>query len=104
MTNTDGYNLRLYVVGQTPRSMTAIANLKKVCEQHLAGRYEIEVVDLMKDLTLAQRHHIVAIPTLVRQLPAPLKRIIGDLSDLDRVLVGLDIQPPEGAPQEAASR
>ena len=93
MTETDGYNLRLYVAGQTPRSVAAIANLKKICEQHLAGRYEIEVVDLMKNPALAQRHQIVAIPTLIRQLPEPLKRIIGDLSNLENVLVGLDIRP-----------
>ena len=93
MTETDGYNLRLYVAGQTPRSVAAIANLKKICEQHLTGRYEIEVVDLMKDPALAQRHQIVAIPTLIRQLPEPLKRIIGDLSNLEKVLVGLDIRP-----------
>jgi circadian clock protein KaiB len=93
MTETDGYNLRLYVAGQTPRSVTALANLRKICEQHLPGRYTIEVVDLMKDPALAQRHQIVAIPTLIRQLPEPLKRIIGDLSNLEKVLVGLDIQP-----------
>jgi circadian clock protein KaiB len=93
MIENDGYNLRLYVAGQTPRSVAALANLKKICEQHLAGRYEIEVVDLMKNPALAQRHQIVAIPTLIRQLPEPLKRIIGDLSNLEKVLVGLDIQP-----------
>jgi circadian clock protein KaiB len=93
MTDKDGYNLRLYVAGQTPRSVAALANLKRICEQHLAGRYEIEVVDLMKNPALAQRHQIVAIPTLIRQLPEPLKRIIGDLSNLEKVLVGLDIQP-----------
>jgi circadian clock protein KaiB len=89
----DGYNLRLYVAGQTPRSIAAVGNLRKICEQHLAGRYTIEVVDLMKDPALAQRHQIVAIPTLIRQLPEPVKRIIGDLSNLEKVLVGLDIQP-----------
>lgn len=93
MTEKDGYNLRLYIAGQTPRSVAAIANLKKICEQHLAGRYQIEVVDLMKDPSLARRHQIVAIPTLIRQLPEPIKRIIGDLSNLEKVLVGLDIQP-----------
>jgi len=93
MTNQDGYNLRLYVAGQTPKSIAAIANLKKICEKHLPGRYEIEVVDLIKDPALAQRHQIVAIPTLIRQLPEPLKRIIGDLSNVEKVLVGLDIQP-----------
>lgn len=89
----DGYNLRLYVAGQTPKSMAAITNLKKLCEKHLTGRYTIEVIDLMKDPALAQRDQIVAIPTLIRQLPEPLKRIIGDLSNADKVLVGLDIQP-----------
>ena len=93
MTDQDGYNLRLYVAGQTPKSMAAIANLKKICEQHLPGRYEIEVIDLIKDPALARRHQIVAIPTLIRELPEPLKRIIGDLSNVEKVLVGLDIQP-----------
>lgn len=93
MTKQDGYNLRLYVAGQTPRSIAAIANLKKICEQHLLGRYEIEIVDLMKDPALAMRHQIVAIPTLIRQLPEPLKRIIGDLSNTEKVLIGLDIRP-----------
>jgi circadian clock protein KaiB len=93
MNHPDGYNLRLYVAGQTPKSIAAIANLKKICEQHLNGRYDIEVIDLMKNPALAQRHQIVAIPTLIRQLPEPLKRIIGDLSNLEKVLVGLDIKP-----------
>ena len=93
MNHPDNYNLRLYIAGQTPKSMAAIANLKKICEQHLSGRYDIEVIDLMKNPALAQRHQIVAIPTLIRQLPEPLKRIIGDLSNLEKVLVGLDIQP-----------
>lgn len=93
MTHQDGYNLRLYVAGQTPKSIAAIANLKKLCDQHLSGRYEIEIIDLMKNPALAQRHQIIAIPTLIRQLPEPLKRIIGDLSNSEKVLVGLDIQP-----------
>ncbi|MGJ4942985.1 circadian clock KaiB family protein [Bradyrhizobium sp. STM 3843] len=93
MTEQDGYNLRLYVAGQTPKSVAAIANLKKLCETHLPGRYTIEVIDLMKDPALAQRDQIVAIPTLIRQLPEPLKRIIGDLSNAEKVLVGLDIAP-----------
>ena len=93
MTDQDGYNLRLYVAGQTPKSMAAIANLKKICEQHLPGRYDIEIIDLMKDPALARRDQIVAIPTLIRELPEPLKRIIGDLSNVEKVLVGLDIQP-----------
>jgi circadian clock protein KaiB len=89
----DGYNLRLYVAGQTPKSVAAIANLKRLCDKHLAGRYAVEIIDLMKDPALAQRDQIVAIPTLIRQLPEPLKRIIGDLSNAEKVLVGLDIQP-----------
>jgi circadian clock protein KaiB len=93
MNHPDSYNLRLYVAGQTPKSIAAIANLKKICEQYLSGRYDIEVIDLMKNPALAQRHQIVAIPTLIRQLPEPLKRIIGDLSNSEKVLVGLDIQP-----------
>jgi circadian clock protein KaiB len=93
MLEQDGYNLRLYVAGQTPKSIAAIANLKKLCEAHLPGRYTIEVIDLMKDPALAQRDQIVAIPTLIRQLPEPLKRIIGDLSNAEKVLVGLDIAP-----------
>jgi circadian clock protein KaiB len=93
MTDHDGYSLRLYVAGQTPKSIAAISNLKKICDQHLPGRYEIEIIDLIKDPALAMRHQIVAIPTLIRQLPEPLKRIIGDLSNAEKVLVGLDIRP-----------
>lgn len=93
MSEEDGYNLRLYVAGQTPKSIAAIANLNRLCEAHLPGRYKIEVVDLMKNPALAQRDQIVAIPTLIRQLPEPLKRIIGDLSNAEKVLVGLDIRP-----------
>jgi circadian clock protein KaiB len=89
----EGYTLRLYVAGQTPKSIAAIANLKGICDQHLAGKYKIEIVDLMANPALAQRHQIVAIPTLIRQLPEPLKRIIGDLSNTEKVLVGLDIRP-----------
>lgn len=85
------YRLRLYVAGQTQKSLAAMANLKRVCEEHLAGRYEIEVIDLMKNPQLAAGDQILAIPTLVRRLPAPLKRIIGDLSNTEKVLVGLDI-------------
>ena len=87
------YNLRLYVAGQTPKSITALANLKAICERHLAGRYRIEVVDLLENPQLAAGDQILAVPTLVRRLPEPLKRIIGNLSDMDRVLVGLDLQP-----------
>jgi circadian clock protein KaiB len=93
MTDEDGHThiLRLYVAGQTPKSIAAIANLKKIREQHLTDRYEIEIIDLTKNPALAQRHQIVAIPTLIRQLPEPLKRIVGDLSNHEKVLVGLDI-------------
>lgn len=87
------YRLRLYVAGQTAKSLTAMANLKRVCEEHLSGRYEIEVIDLVKNPQLAAGDQILAIPTLVRRLPAPLKRIIGDLSNTEKVLVGLDIRP-----------
>ena len=93
-----GYNLRLYVAGQTPKSLAAIANLKKLCEDHLAGRYTIDVVDLLVTPQLAAGDQIVALPTLVRRLPQPLKRVIGDLSNTERVLVGLDIRPTTGRP------
>ncbi len=94
-TEADGreYNLRLYVAGQTPKSITAIANLKRLCEEHLQGRYTIEIIDLLVSPQLAAGDQIVALPTLVRHLPPPLKRIIGNLSDQERVLVGLDIRP-----------
>jgi circadian clock protein KaiB len=85
------WNLRLYTAGQSPKSLAALANLKKVCEEHLAGRYSIEVVDLMKNPRLAKDDQIVAIPTLVRKLPEPLRRLVGDLSDTERTLVGLQI-------------
>jgi circadian clock protein KaiB len=84
--------LRLYVAGQTPKSLTAFANLKKICEDHLAGKYRIEIVDLIKHPKLAKGDQILAIPTLVRQLPPPVKKLIGDLANTERVLVGLDIK------------
>ncbi len=87
------WDLRLYVAGQTARSLTAISNLKKLCEEHLCGRYRIEVIDLLIHPQLASGDQILAIPTLVRKLPEPLKRIIGDLSDSERTLVGLDLRP-----------
>jgi circadian clock protein KaiB len=87
------WNLRLYVAGQTPKSIIALANLKRICDEHMLGQYEVEVIDLMENPQLARRDQIVAIPTLVRELPSPLKRIIGDLSNTERVLVGLDITP-----------
>lgn len=87
------WNLRLYVAGQTPRSLTAFKNLKEICEEYLKGQYHIEVVDLMENPTLARGDQILAVPTLVRKLPQPIRKIIGDLSNTERVLVGLDIQP-----------
>ena len=86
------WELRLYVAGQTPKSLAAFANLKKICEDHLAGEYHIEVIDLLKNPKLASGDQILAIPTLVRKLPEPICKIIGDLSNTDRVLVGLDIR------------
>ena len=86
------WNLRLYVAGQTPKSITAFANLKKICEEHLKGKYRIEVIDLLKNPPLAKGDQIVDIPTLVRKLPEPIKKIIGDLANTERVLVGLDIR------------
>lgn len=94
-TDSGDYNLRLYVAGQTPKSLAAIANLKHICETYLAGRYTIEVVDLLVTPTLAAGDQIVALPTLVRRLPPPLKRVIGNLADTERLLVGLDIRPKD---------
>lgn len=90
-TEAKKWNLRLYVAGQTPKSVTALANLKRICDEHMHGEYAVEVIDLMENPQLARRDQIVAIPTLVRELPSPLKRIIGDLSNTERVLVGLDV-------------
>ncbi|WP_283743868.1 circadian clock KaiB family protein [Sideroxydans sp. CL21] len=86
------YVLRLYVAGKSPKSVNAIANIKKICEQNLQGRYELEVIDLYQQPQLAQGEQIIALPTLIRELPLPLRRIIGDMSNTERVLVGLDIQ------------
>jgi circadian clock protein KaiB len=86
------YELRLYVAGQTMKSIEAFANLKRICEEHLQGRYKIEVIDLLENPQLAEGDQILAIPTLVRKLPHPLKKIIGDLSETERVLIGLDIR------------
>jgi circadian clock protein KaiB len=86
------WELRLYVAGQTPKSITAFANLKKICEEHMAGEYDIEVIDLLKEPQLASGDQILAIPTLVRKLPEPIRKIIGDLSDTERVLVGLNLR------------
>ena len=92
---SDTFVLRLYVAGQTPKSMLAFGNLKNICEEHLAGRYKIEIVDLLKTPTLARGDQILAIPTLVRKLPEPVRKIIGDLSNTERVLIGLDLLPRE---------
>jgi circadian clock protein KaiB len=90
--DTHRWDLRLYTAGQSPKSLAALANLKKVCDEHLAGRYSIEVIDLLKNPRLAKDDQIVAIPTLVRKLPEPLRRIVGDLSDTERTLVGLQLR------------
>jgi len=87
------WELRLYVAGQTPKSVTAFTNLKKICEEHLAGRYRIEVIDLLEHPQLAAGDQIVAIPTLVRKLPEPLRKIVGDLRNTERALVGLNLRP-----------
>jgi circadian clock protein KaiB len=89
----DLWDLRLYVAGQTAKSLAALANLKKVCEEHLAGKYKIEVIDLLVNPQLARGDQIVAIPTLVRKLPEPIRKIVGDLSKTERVLVGLQLRP-----------
>lgn len=87
------WELRLYVAGQTPNSVRAFSNLKKICEEHLKGEYNIEIIDLLENPTLAKGDQIVALPTLVRKLPPPMRKIIGDLSKTERVLVGLDLLP-----------
>ena len=86
------FSLRLYVAGQTPKSVLAFTNLKQICEEHLLGRYEIEIIDLLENPQLARGDQILAVPTLVRRLPEPIKKIIGDLSNTERVLVGLDLR------------
>jgi circadian clock protein KaiB len=87
------WQLRLYVAGQTPKCVAAFANLKKICEEYLTGQYDIEIIDLLQTPALARGDQILAIPTLVRKLPEPVRKIIGDLSNTERVLVGLDIRP-----------
>ena len=96
---TSHYVLRLYVAGMTPNCLAAFANLKKICEEHLEGRYSIQIIDLLENPKLAQGDQILAIPTLVRKLPEPVRKIIGDLSNTERVLVGLDLIP---APRTSA--
>jgi circadian clock protein KaiB len=91
------YDLRLYVAGQTPRSLQALSNLKRICEEHLAGNYRVEIIDLLEKPQLAAGDQILAIPTLVRTIPKPARKIIGDLSNTERVLVGLDVRPSSGS-------
>ena len=90
---SENYALKLYVAGQTPKAVRAFSNLRKICEEHLQGRYSIEVIDLVENPALGRGDQILALPTLVRRLPAPIKKIIGDLSNTERVLVGLDLRP-----------
>src|SRR5687767_15912133 len=92
-TDSGRWSLRLYTAGQSPKSLAALANLKRVCDEHLAGRYSIEVIDLLKNPRLAKDDEIIAIPTLVRKLPQPLRKLVGDLSDAERTLVGLQLRP-----------
>lgn len=92
MKSRAAWNLRLYIAGPTPKSITAFENLKKICEEHLKGEYHIEIIDLVKQPQLAKGDQILAVPTLVRCLPQPIKKIIGDLSNTERVLVGLDLR------------
>ena len=89
------YELRLYVAGMTPRSARALANIKEICEQHMKGHYHLQVIDLYQQPMLAEGHQIVAVPTLIKKLPPPLRRLIGDLSDLERTLIGLDLKPKQ---------
>lgn len=91
--SNDIFDLRLYVAGQTPKAIRAFTNLQRICDEHLEGRYRIEVIDLLEDPQLGRGDQILALPTLVRRLPEPIKKIIGDLSNTERVLVGLDLRP-----------
>ena len=95
-TDSDFWTLRLYVAGKTPRSVAAFENLKRICDEHLAGKYSIEVIDLIVQPQLAKGDQIVAIPTLVRKLPQPIRKVIGDLSNVERTLVGLQLRPGNG--------
>jgi circadian clock protein KaiB len=87
------FDLRLYIAGQTARSIAALANLQRICDEYLEGRYRLEVIDLLERPQLAQGDQIVALPTLVRKLPEPIRKLVGDLSDIERALVGLDLRP-----------
>jgi circadian clock protein KaiB len=97
------YLLRLYVAGMTPRSRQAVTNIKRICEEHLKGRYDLQVIDLYQQPKLAEREQIVAAPTLIKQLPLPLRKFIGDLSDTEKVLVGLDLRPKEEIQRERST-
>jgi circadian clock protein KaiB len=98
----DDWDLRLYIAGQTPRSLAAIANLQKICKEHLDGKFRIQIIDLLVNPQLSRDDQIIAIPTLVRRLPAPIRKIIGDLSDTARTLVGLQLRSAKHAPRGAA--
>jgi circadian clock protein KaiB len=100
--NGERWALRLYVAGQTPRCVQAFRHLQQICDEHLEGRYSIEVIDLLKNPTLAAGDQIIAIPTLVRKLPTPMKKIIGDLSNTEKVLVGLNLKPRKAAAAKSA--
>jgi len=92
-TNPEFFDLRLYIAGQTARSLAALANLQRICDEHLEGRYRLEVIDLVERPQLARGDQIFALPTLVRKLPEPIRKLVGDLSDTERALVGLDLRP-----------
>ncbi len=100
----EAWILKLYVAGQTPKSIAAFANLNRICDQHLAGKYRIEIVDLLKNPLLAKGDQIVAIPTLVRQLPEPVKKIIGELANTESVLIGLNLRPDTKPPRDPGSK
>ena len=89
------YVLKLYVTGMTPRSMKAVTNIKEICEKHLSGRYELEIDDIFQQPVLAKGEQIIAAPTLIKKLPLPLRRFIGDMSDVEKILIGLDLRPKE---------
>ena len=101
---SERYELRLYIAGTTPASGKAVENLRAICEEHLKGRYELTVIDVFQQPVLAKNEQIIAVPTLIKKLPAPLRRIVGDLSNEHRVLVGLDLKPKENGQGRAPSR
>jgi len=94
--NLEKYVLKLYITGMTPRSTKAVMNIRKICEEHLRGRYKLEIIDIFQKPVLARGEQIIAAPTLIRKLPLPLRRFIGDMSDTDRILIGLDLRPKTG--------